>query len=119
MYDYTNQELRYSLNYMATYRRINVASLFVTKLYSQLELRLQCEWTNLINGTPDINMARAFMPYKCIEKNGKYYLEESPDTEWTPTDLHGMTAKSAFPGIDESHPDWKHYRTLGKRCNFA
>ena len=87
--------------------------------YSQLELRLQCEWTNLINGTPDLNMARAFMPYKCIEKNGKYYLEESPDTEWTPTDLHGMTAKSAFPGIDESHPDWKHYRTLGKRCNFA
>lgn len=87
--------------------------------YSQLELRLQCEWTNLINGSPDLNMARAFMPYRCIESNGKYYLEEDPTKEWVPTDLHALTAKSAFPGIDESHPDWKHYRTLGKRTNFA
>jgi DNA polymerase-1 len=87
--------------------------------YSQLELRLQCEWTNLINGTPDMNMARAFMPYKCTEVNGKYYLDEDPNTEWTPTDLHAMTAKLAFPNIDENDPEWKHYRTLGKRCNFA
>lgn len=87
--------------------------------YSQLELRLQCEWTNLINGSPDMNMARAFMPYRCTQINGKYYLEEDPTKEWVPTDLHAMTAKSAFPNIDESHPDWKHYRTLGKRCNFA
>lgn len=87
--------------------------------YSQLELRLQCEWTNLINGTPDANMARAFMPYRCIKQGDKYYLEEQPDIEWTPTDLHALTAKSAFPDIDISHPDWKHYRTLGKRCNFA
>lgn len=119
MCDYTNQELRDSLNYMVTYRRINVASLFVTNLYSQLELRLQCEWTNLINGSPDMNMARAFMPYRCIKQGDKYYLEEDPTKEWVPTDLHALTAKSAFPGIDESHPDWKHYRTLGKRCNFA
>lgn len=119
MFEYIDQELRYSLNYMATYRRIDVTYLFVTKLYSQLELRLQCEWTNLINGSPDLNMARAFMPYRCIEVNGKYMLEEDPTTEWTPTDLHALTAKSAFPGIDETHPDWKHYRTLGKRCNFA
>lgn len=88
-------------------------------MYSQLELRLQCEWTNLINGSPDTNMARAFMPYRCTEVNGKYYLDEDPNTEWTPTDLHAMTAKLAFPNIDENHPDWKHYRSLGKRCNFA
>ena len=87
--------------------------------YSQLELRLQCEWTNLINGEPDLNMTRAFMPYKCFERNGKYYLEEDPSKEWTPTDMHAMTAKNAFPGIDEDDPDWKNYRTLGKRCNFA
>lgn len=87
--------------------------------YSQLELRLQCEWTNLINGTPDANMARAFMPYRCIKQGDKYYLEEQPDVEWTPTDLHALTAMSAFPDIDKTHPDWKHYRTLGKRCNFA
>lgn len=87
--------------------------------YSQLELRLQCEWTNLINGSPDINMARAFMPYRCTQRGDKYYLDEDPNTEWTPTDLHAMTAKLAFPNIDETHPDWKHYRSLGKRCNFA
>ena len=87
--------------------------------YSQLELRLQCEWTNLINGEPDLNMTRAFMPYRCINKDGKYYLEEDPSKEWVPTDMHAMTAKNAFPGIDESDPNWKHYRTLGKRCNFA
>jgi len=87
--------------------------------YSQLELRLQCEWTYLVNGYPDINMARAFMPYRCIDKNGKYYLEETPDVEWKPTDLHALTAKLAFPDIDESSPEWSHYRKLGKRCNFA
>lgn len=87
--------------------------------YSQLELRLQCEWTNLINGSPDINMARAFMPYNCTKRGDKYYLNEDPNVEWAPTDLHAMTAKLAFPDIDENHPDWKHYRTLGKRCNFA
>lgn len=84
-----------------------------------MELRLQCEWTNIVNGAPDINMARAFSPYKCIQVGDKHYLEESPIVEWTPTDLHGLTTKNAFPGVDESHPDWKHYRQLGKRTNFA
>jgi len=87
--------------------------------YSQMELRLQCEWTNIVNGQPDINMARAFTPYKCIEKDGKYFLEEDPTKEWQPTDLHALTAKNAFPNVDESHPDWKQYRNLGKRTNFA
>lgn len=84
-----------------------------------MELRLQCEWTNIILGEPDINMARAFMPYKCVQINGKYYLEEDQTKEWKKTDLHGMTAKDAFPGIDETDPDWDHYRQLGKRANFA
>ena len=87
--------------------------------YSQMELRLQCEWTNIVNGHPDINMARAFTPYKCIEKDGKYFLEEDPTKEWKATDLHALTAKNAFPNIDETHPDWKQYRNLGKRTNFA
>ena len=87
--------------------------------YSQMELRLQCEWTNIVNGEPDINMARAFTPYKCIQKDGKYFLEEDPTKEWKPTDLHALTAKNAFPNVDETHPDWKHYRGLGKRTNFA
>lgn len=89
--------------------------------YSQLELRLQCEWTNIVNGQPDLNMVRAFEPYNThIDPlDGKIYLDENPTTEWKPTDLHGLTAKTAFPGIDESHPDWGHYRQLGKRANFA
>lgn len=85
-----------------------------------MELRLQCEWTNILFGAPDINMARAFTPYKCIQQGDKYYLEEDTSIEWHPIDLHSMTAKHAFPNVDESDPEWKtHYRKLGKRCNFA
>lgn len=87
--------------------------------YSQMELRLQCEWTNIVNGAPDINLARAFSPYKCIQIGSDYYLEEDQTKKWEPTDLHALTAKLAFPTIDETHPDWKHYRSLGKRTNFA
>lgn len=87
--------------------------------YSQMELRLQCEWTNVINNQPDINLARAFSPYKCISKDGKWYFEEDPTVQWKALDLHAMTAKHAFPDIDETHPDWAHYRSLGKRANFA
>lgn len=91
--------------------------------YSQLELRLQCEWTAIVNGAPDINLARAFSPYKTVEVSTpeglKYYLEEDTSIEWSPIDLHGLTAKSAFAGVDETHPSWKHYRDLGKRANFA
>jgi DNA polymerase I len=87
--------------------------------YSQMELRLQCEWTNIVNGQPDINLARAFTPYKCIQVGDDYFLEEDPSKIWEPTDLHGLTAKLAFPGITEADLDWKHYRSLGKRTNFA
>ena len=84
-----------------------------------MELRLQCEWTNIVNGAPDINLARAFSPYKCVQIDSDYYLEEDQTKKWEPTDLHALTAKLAFPTIDETHPDWKHYRSLGKRTNFA
>lgn len=88
--------------------------------YAQMELRIQCEWTAIILGEPDKNMARAFMPYKCIQIGDKYYLEENPAMEWHTTDLHSMTARHAFPNVDESDPNWKdHYRQLGKRANFA
>ena len=87
--------------------------------YSQLELRLQCEWTNVVNGAPDLNMARAFSPYKCVLLNDKYYLEEDMTKEWKPTDLHSLTAHNAFPSKKETDPDWAHYRALGKLTNFA
>lgn len=116
--------------------------------YSQMELRLQCEWTNIVNGAPDINMIRAFSPYKCqhyvtldefsgidadalrpghpdepledcLKKGWSVWIDPLTQQYWQPIDLHGLTAKHAFPGIDESHPDWKKYRKLGKSTNFA
>lgn len=87
--------------------------------YSQMELRLQCEWTHIVNGHPDLNLARAYFPYKCIEQNGEYYLEEDPTVKWKPIDLHALTTKHAFPGVNESDPNWKNFRSLGKRANFA
>jgi DNA polymerase I-like protein with 3'-5' exonuclease and polymerase domains len=87
--------------------------------YAQMELRLQCEWTNIITGTPDLNLARAFSPYMCIEKDGQHYLEENPTQVWVPSDLHAITAMHAFPHITPNDPDFKHYRSLGKRANFA
>lgn len=113
---------------METGHVINVRSWFIIPQdatymfyfdYSQLELRLQCEWTAIINGSPDTNLARAFYPYKCVENNGKYYYEEDRSIEWTPTDLHSLTASNAFPDVDRNDPDWDHYRSLGKRTNFA
>ncbi len=87
--------------------------------YAQMELRLQCEWTNIVQSEPDKNMLRAFEPYKTVLIDGVHYLEEDQTQEWHPTDLHSMTAQHAFPDVDPNDPDWSHYRDLGKRCNFA
>ena len=62
--------------------------------YSQIELRFQALYTIII-GKPDFNMCRAYMPYKCISKEGipfdynnpehiknwnkEWYHEENPD----------------------------------------
>lgn len=89
--------------------------------YAQQELKLQCEWSGLVNGgKPDLIMTRASEPYQCHKgEDGEWYLDEDPKTKWVPTDLHALTAKNAFPDIDETHPEWKHYRKLGKCTNFA
>lgn len=85
--------------------------------YSAEELRVSAMYTVLV-GNPDINMLRAYMPYKCIERDGKYYLEEQPDKEWEPVDLHAATTIAA--GISPDDPNFKHYRkTIGKRLNFS
>jgi DNA polymerase-1 len=86
---------------------------------SQLELRLQTIWSAIIDKVPDKVMARGFGPYKCIERDGTYYLEESPEIEWTPTDFHTATAIEAFGDLPDYEANKKHYRTLGKRANFA
>ena len=111
--------------------------------YSQIELRFQAFYTILV-GTPDKNLCRAYMPYECYRlsdtnehipfdfKNPEHikhwndkdaegksvWLHNEDDTPWVPTDVHGATTKAAF-GIDETHPDYKHLRYVGKRVNFA
>lgn len=101
--------------------------------FSSEELRLQALYTILI-GHPDTNLCRAFMPFQCKNEEGrvfsyktdlktfrqqKWYLIENPTQEWTPTDLHSKTTLTAFPELTEDHPDFKHYRKMGKSTNFA
>lgn len=109
--------------------------------YSQIELRVQALYTILV-GHPDMNLCRAYMPYQCHTWIGDerwqqkknfdhtdpwcianaydycWYLDEDPEQRWEPLDVHGATTKEAF-GIDETHPDFKHLRSVGKRVNFA
>ena len=109
--------------------------------YSQIELRFQALYTLLL-GTPDMNMCRAYMPYKCYTwtgfkddkskiifdptcethiKNYKlwqwYHIED--DTPWEPVDVHGATTLAAFPGLKKTDPEYHDLRYIGKRVNFA
>lgn len=87
--------------------------------YSQVELRLQAEYTYYCtNGYGDINMLRAYMPFRCYEKDGKYYHEED-DTEWQGVDLHTQSTVTAFPDIEVGSAEFKKLRSMGKRVNFA
>ena len=47
-----------------------------------------------------------------------WYLDESPEVKWTPTDVHGATTKAAF-NIDETDEHYHDLRYIGKRVNFA
>lgn len=102
--------------------------------YSQIELRFQALYTILI-GHPDFNMCRAYMPYKCIDKNGtqfdpsnpehiknwngEWFHEENPEEHWEPVDVHAATTTAAT-GLTKEHPDFSMLRsTIGKRVNFA
>ena len=102
--------------------------------YSQIELRFQALFTILV-GHPDLNLCRAYMPYKChnTELGGfdytnpnhikswrlDWYLDEEPETKWKPTDVHGAmttTATGLIPtdaGFEAARYD------VGKRTNFA
>jgi DNA polymerase-1 len=87
--------------------------------YSQVELRLQAEYTYYCTkGYGDINMLRAYMPFKCYEKDGKYYQEED-DVEWKGIDLHTQSTATAFPDVEIGSPEFKKLRSMGKRVNFA
>lgn len=106
---------------------------FVFIDYSQIELRVQALYTILL-GEPDLNLCRAFMPYKChtmefisFDFNNKEHLKRFKDivwyhdednVQWHPVDVHGATTKAAF-NITEEHADYKDLRSMGKRVNFA
>lgn len=86
--------------------------------YSQIELRVQAFYTMLV-GSPDRNMCRAYMPYECTQRDGIWYLNESPQEEWHEVDIHGATTTYAT-GLSPDHPDFPKLRsTIGKRVNFA
>lgn len=104
--------------------------------YSQVELRLQALYTILV-GSPDLNLCRAYMPYKCVLKDGtlfnyknpehikhaydwEWFYEEEPDKEWVATDVHAATTHVAFPDLDMHSDEFKKLRgKVGKRVNFA
>jgi DNA polymerase-1 len=101
--------------------------------YSQIELRLQAVYTILV-GSPDLNLCRAYMPYRCRNKHGELFDYNNPAhlaswqddwyreedlCKWEPTDLHGATTTTAT-GLTPEHPEFKTLRTtVGKRTNFA
>lgn len=100
--------------------------------YSQIELRVQANYTYDISGG-DLNMCRAYMPFKCHTKKGHsfnpevdhdiitsevWYYDED-ETQWEPVDLHAATTMEAFPDVDRKSPEFKRLRNLGKSTNFA
>lgn len=102
--------------------------------YSQIELRFQALYTILV-GHPDLNLCRAYMPYKCHLKDGtkfdysnpehikhwkeEWYLDENPEERWEPVDVHGATTTAAT-GLRKGDPGFKEARyAIGKRTNFA
>lgn len=102
--------------------------------YSQIELRFQAMYTILV-GSPDLNLCRAYMPYKCHLKDGtqfdytnpehikrwkeEWYLDEKENVIWEPVDVHGATTTAAT-GLQAGDPGFKEARyAIGKRTNFA
>ena len=101
---------------------------------SQMELRVQAQYTIFHSKEPDLNLCRAYMPYKCYNDVSTVFDYNNPEhlkhfeekkwyecgtgKEWEPTDLHSETTKHAFPDLDPSSDEFKKKRKLGKRCNF-
>jgi DNA polymerase I len=115
-------------------RIIKTSSAIVYLDYSQIELRFQALYTVLI-GSPDFNMCRAYMPYKCVNAKGtpfdfnnpehinnwnkEWYHEENTSEHWEPVDVHGATTTAAT-GLTKDDPEFATLRsTIGKRVNFA
>jgi len=100
--------------------------------YSQIELRVQANYTYQISGG-DLNMCRAYMPHKCVDADKvefdpklhandiftKDWFTIEDGSKWKPVDLHSATTKEAFPDVPEGTDEFKKLRNLGKATNFA
>ena len=100
--------------------------------YSQIELRVQANYTYQISGG-DLNMCRAYMPHKCVDASKvefdpklhakdiftKDWFTIEDGSKWKPVDLHSATTKEAFPDVPEGTDEFKRLRGLGKATNFA
>jgi DNA polymerase-1 len=87
--------------------------------YSQVELRLQAEYTWYVTkGYGDVNMIRAYKPFKCHE-DGDKWIQDDDGAEWKGVDLHTQSTQMAFPDVDVASPEFKKLRYIGKRVNFA
>jgi DNA polymerase-1 len=100
--------------------------------YSQIELRVQANYTYQISGG-DLNMCRAYMPHKCVDASkvefdpklhakdifSKDWFTIEDGSKWKPVDLHSATTKEAFPDVPEGTDEFKRLRGLGKATNFA
>lgn len=78
--------------------------------FSQIELRNQAEYTIRTSGG-DLNLCRAYMPFKCRDKNGRLYNFLDPEKRrewntknwydehgnpWVKTDVHSETTHNAL-----------------------
>jgi DNA polymerase-1 len=91
--------------------------------YDQMELAVQADYTIRVSGG-DLNLCRAFMPFKCFREGGIEYSYSKPEEikmydwftpegePWTPTDIHSATGHSALLllGYDyaEKYEDYTH-----------
>ena len=88
--------------------------------YSQVELRLQAEYTYYCTyGEGDINMLRAYMPFKCHKDSEGNYIHDEDNAPWQGIDLHTQSTMTAFPDVERGTPEFKKLRSVGKRVNFA
>lgn len=88
--------------------------------YSQIELRLQAEYTYCVTkGYGDINMLRAYCPFRCHEDEAGQMVHDEDGQPWKGVDLHTQSTQTAFPDVDVNSPEFKKLRYIGKRVNFA
>lgn len=88
--------------------------------YSQIELRLQAEYTyRITKGYGDINMLRAYCPFRCHKDKSGQLVHDEDGQPWKGVDLHTQSTLTAFPEVDVNSPEFKKLRYIGKRVNFA